>query len=145
MNMKDIALSKHFKLSELSGTTHKEFLKENRQEALDNFQLIEDLAFFAEQVRAILNVPMIITSGFRCDKLNEAVGGAKHSQHLFFRAIDFKPKGMSVDEAFSRIKMSNLVYKQLIKERSGDSEWVHVSMGYERENLIYKDGKYTKI
>ena len=138
-------LSRYFTFEELTTTTHKALLKENRKEALDNFQLIEDLAFFAEQVRAILNVPMIITSGFRCDKLNEAVGGAKYSQHLFFRAIDFKPKGMSIDEAFSRIKMSNLVYKQLIKEHSGDSEWVHVSMGYERENLIYKDGKYTKI
>ena len=138
-------LSKSFTLEELSGTTKKEFLKENRQEAIENLQLIEDLAYFAEQVRAFINVPMIITSGFRCDKLNEAVGGAKHSQHRFFRAIDFIPKGMSIDEAFSRLKMSNLVYKQLIKERSGSSEWIHVSMGYERENLIYKDGKYTKV
>lgn len=138
-------LSRYFTFEELTCTSKKEFLKENLKEAKAHLAEMECLSFFAEQVRAILNVPMIITSGFRCDKLNNAIGGAKHSQHLFFRAIDFKPKGMSVDEAFSRIKMSNLVYKQLIKERSGDSEWVHVSMGYERENLIYKDGKYTKI
>lgn len=138
-------LSKSFTLEELTATTKKEFLKENRQEAIENLQLIEDLAYFAEQVRAFINVPMIITSGFRCDKLNKAVGGAKTSQHRFFRAIDFIPKGMSIDECFEKLKSSKLVYKQLIKERSGNSEWIHVSMGYERENLIYKDGKYTKI
>lgn len=138
-------LSKSFTLEELTGTTKKEFLKENRQEAIENLQLIEDLAYFAEQVRAFINVPMIITSGFRCDKLNKAVGGAKTSQHRFFRAIDFVPKGMSIDECFDKLKSSKLVYKQLIKEHSGNSEWIHVSMGYERENLIYKDGKYTKI
>lgn len=138
-------LSKSFTLEELTATTYKEFLKKNRQEAIDNLQLIEDLAFFAEQVRAFINVPMIITSGFRCDELNKAVGGAKTSQHRFFRAIDFVPKGMSLDECFEKLKGSKLVYKQLIKERSGNSEWIHVSMGYERENLIYKDGKYTRI
>lgn len=145
MNMNDIVLSKHFNLSELAGTSHKALLKENRKEALENFQLIEDLALFAEQVRAFINVPMVITSGFRCEELNKAVGGVKTSQHRFFRAIDFIPKGMDLDECFSRLKMSNLVYGQLIKEHSGSSEWIHVSMGDKRENLIYKDGKYTKV
>ena len=138
-------LSRYFTLEELTTTTHKELLKENRQEAIENLQLLEDLAYFAEQVRAFINVPMIITSGFRCDKLNEKVGGAKTSQHRFFRAIDFIPKGMDLGECFSRIKMSPLVYKQLIIEHSGNKEWIHVSMGYERENLIYKDGKYTRV
>lgn len=140
-----IDLAPHFNLAELCTTSNKELAKENLKEAKAHLTEMECLAFFAEQVRAILNVPMVITSGFRCDKLNKAVGGAKTSQHRFFRAIDFIPKGMSVEEAYSRIKMSNLVYKQLIKEQSNGKEWVHVSMGYERENLIYKDGKYTKI
>lgn len=145
MNMKDISLSRHFNLSELAETAHKEFLQENRKEALENLQLIECLAFFAEQVRAFINVPMVITSGFRCEELNKAVGGVKTSQHRFFRAIDFIPKGMDLDECFSRLKMSNLVYGQLIKEHSGSNAWIHVSMGDKRENLIYKDGKYTKV
>ncbi len=72
-------------------------------------------------------------------------GKAFIAGNCYFRAIDFIPKGMDLDECFSRLKMSNLVYGQLIKEHSGGSAWIHVSMGDKRENLIYKDGKYTKV
>lgn len=138
-------LTSHFSLEELTTTNNKALASKNLKEAKANLTLMEDLALFAEQVRAFINVPMVITSGFRCEELNKAVGGVKTSQHRFFRAIDFIPKGMDLDECFSRLKMSNLVYGQLIKEHSGSSEWIHVSMGDKRENLIYKDGKYTKV
>lgn len=140
-----IKLTSHFSLDELTTTNNKALASKNLKEAKANLTLMEDLALFAEQVRAFINVPMVITSGFRCEELNKAVGGVKTSQHRFFRAIDFIPKGMDLDECFSRLKMSNLVYGQLIKEHSGNSEWIHVSMGDKRENLIYKDGKYTKV
>lgn len=140
-----IALTKHFTLDELCATKNKELAKQNLKEAKTHLTEMECLAFFAEQVRAFLNTPMYISSGFRCDALNKAVGGAKNSAHRFFRAIDFIPKNMGVDEAFSRISMSNLVYGQLIKEKANGAEWVHVSMGDKRENLIYKDGKYIKL
>ena len=138
-------LTSHFSLEELTTTNNKALASKNLKEAKANLTLIEDLALFAEQVRAFINVPMVITSGFRCEELNKAVGGVKTSQHRFFRAIDFIPKGMDLDECFSRLKMSNLVYGQLIKEHSGSSAWIHVGMGDKRENLIYKDGKYTKV
>ena len=32
--------------------------------------------------------PLQITSGFRCEKHNQAVGGAKSSQHLVGKAVD---------------------------------------------------------
>lgn len=138
-------LSAHFSLEELCTTSNKELAKENLKEAKAHLTEMECLAFFAEQIRAFLDTPMYISSGFRCDALNKSVGGAKNSQHRFFRAIDFIPKNMGIDEAFSRLKISNLVYGQLIKENSNGAAWIHVSMGDKRENLIYKDGKYTKI
>lgn len=138
-------LSKHFTLEELTVTTHKELKERNRISAISFLSDIEALAFFAEQVRAFIGVPMIISSGYRCEELNQKVGGAKNSQHLFFRAIDFVPKGMGIDECFEKIKSSQLVYHQLIKEFSGDAVWIHVGMGWERENLIYKNGKYRKV
>ena len=52
---------------------------------------------------------------------------------------------MGIDEAFSRLKISNLVYGQLIKEHANGADWVHVSMGDKKENLIYKEGKYTRV
>lgn len=138
-------LSKHFSFFELCNTNDKEFLDKNREIARDNISCMESLAWFAEQVREFIGVPMVVSSGFRCFGLNEKLGGVKTSQHLFFQAIDFVPKGMSIDECFDKIRNSRLVYGQLIKERSGKSVWIHIGMGDKRENLIYKDGKYTKI
>ena len=138
-------LSKHFSLEELATTNNKKLAKKNLDEAKENILEMECLAYFAEQVRAFIKVPMIISSGFRCYELNRAVGGTNTSQHLVCRAIDFVPKGMSIDECFDILRNSQLVYNQLIKERSGKSIWIHVGMGDKRENLIYKDGKYTKI
>lgn len=138
-------LSKHFTVEELTTTTNKKLLQKNRNSALSFYSNLEDLAFFAEQVRAFINVPMVISSGYRCEELNKAVGGVANSQHVLMRAIDFVPKGMTIDECFDILRNSPLVYHQLIKEHSGKSVWIHVGMGYERENLIYKNGKYTRV
>ena len=138
-------LSDHFSLEELCTTNNKKFAKKNLDEAKQNIAEMECLAYFAEQIRAFIKVPMLVSSGFRCYDLNKAVGGVNTSQHLFFRAIDFVPKGMSIDECFDILRNSQLVYNQLIKERSGNSVWIHVGMGDKRENLIYKNGKYTRI
>lgn len=41
-----------------------------------------------ESVRRILHRPVLITSGYRCARLNSAVGGAKNSYHTRYRAVD---------------------------------------------------------
>ena len=138
-------LSSHFSLEELATTNNKKLAKLNLEKAKENIYEMEFLAYFADQIRAFIKVPMLVSSGFRCYDLNKAVGGVNTSQHLVFRAIDFVPKGMSIDECFETLKHSPLVYSQLIKEQSGKSVWIHVGMGDNRENLIYKDGKYTRI
>lgn len=138
-------LSEHFTVRELTTTSHTKYQSMNQELALENISSIESLAWFAEQVRAFINVPMVVTSGFRCYALNKELGGSSTSQHMFFQAIDFIPKGMSIDECFDKIKSSKLVYGQLIKEHSGKSVWIHIGMGDKRENLIYKDGVYTRV
>lgn len=138
-------LTNHFSFEEITNTSNTELLSLNRRRAMLILDHVYKLALFAEQVRAFLDVPMIITSGFRCQELNEVVGGSSTSQHTRAEAIDFIPgKFMTVEEAYDKIKKSRLIYGQLIIERSKGKEWVHVSMGYKRENLKYNDGKYTK-
>lgn len=138
-------ITEHFNLDELCVTSNKALAKKNLKEGKENLGEIEHLALFAEQIRALIGLPMIVTSGFRCEELNKAVGGAKNSQHRFFRAIDFIPKGCSIEDCFEWLRTSPLVYKQLIIEESNGKKWIHVGMGEGRENLIYKDGKYKKI
>lgn len=46
------------------------------------------------RVQQDLQEPVTITSGYRCDEHNLAVGGKKNSQHRLGRAVDCKAKNM---------------------------------------------------
>lgn len=48
-----------------------------------------------EALRQELREPVIISSAHRCRAHNEAVGGARHSQHLLGRAVDVVVGGVS--------------------------------------------------
>ena len=134
-------LTPHFTFEELTATNHQKLLDKNRAVAQQNTTAMWHLAIFAEQVRAILNVPIRITSGFRCVELNDAIGGSKTSQHTLFQALDIIPMGMDIEDAYEELVDSDMLYGQLILEKG---TWIHISMGYKRENLICRKTKYTK-
>jgi uncharacterized protein YcbK (DUF882 family) len=48
-----------------------------------------------QQVRDHFDLPVHITSGYRCETRNRVVGGAKHSQHLKGKAADFTVDGVA--------------------------------------------------
>lgn len=143
--MDNIQLTPHFKLSELCATTHKDLAKTNLEAAKKIMGRMYQLAGFAERVREIIGKPLIINSGYRCVKLNNAVGGSLASQHLYAEAIDIRVTGKTSSEVFRILAASDLKYDQLILERAGNAQWVHVSIGSKKEKLIYKNGKYTRI
>ena len=72
--------------------------------------------------------PIIVSSGYRCVKLNSVVGGARSSQHTFGQAADIRTvSDRPEDNKRLRnllIKL-NLPYDQLIDEYGCD--WLHVS------------------
>lgn len=71
-----------------------------------------------------------ISSGFRCQELNKAIGGASSSQHTKGQAADIEIPGIDNLEVAKWIA-DNLEYDQLISEYyiEGDknSGWIHVS------------------
>jgi len=83
-----------------------------------------------EPARALLGVPFRVNSGFRCEALNEAVGGATHSAHMDGRAADVVPMGMDLREAFDRLRSSDLPYDQIIFECNA---WLHLAIARTRE------------
>ncbi len=90
--------------------------------SLDN--MLNLIFYCLQPVRNLINKPMIITSGFRCKKLNQLVGGATNSQHLSGCAADFIVKGMNPNEIIKIISSSDIIFNQLINEYD---KWVHIS------------------
>jgi zinc D-Ala-D-Ala carboxypeptidase len=81
---------------------------------------------------------LMLTSLYRCDKLNKAIGGSKTSQHRLGQAIDIdRPTLEKNKELFEWIK-DNLVFGQLIWEFGNHSgpDWVHVGRGTKKQLLI---------
>ena len=77
-----------------------------------------------ESVRAVLNQPMFITSGYRSPTLNRFIGGVSTSAHCLGYAADFKcPQFGSPYAIVKAIKASGIKYDQLINEGT----WVHIS------------------
>ena len=119
-------LTEHFTLEELvhSNTAIRLDIDNTPpQQAADN---LKRLANLLEKVRTTLNAPLIISSGYRCSKLNEAVGGARDSQHLLGCAADFiAPKFGTPEMICHAIMDAGLIFDQLIHEFGA---WTHISI-----------------
>ena len=81
----DIQLSQHFKLSEFQCHDGSFYVRVHGQ-------LIEKL----EQLRNYVASPIRINSGYRTPSYNDAIGGAKYSQHKEGTAVDITIDGLDV-------------------------------------------------
>ena len=116
-------LSPHFTLDELTHTDHREIDNIPNQAEIDNLQR---LANFLEEVKTVLGgKPVMISSGFRCKALNDAVGSKDTSQHRVGCAADFRVPGMTPDQVVRAIIESGLPYQQIIREFD---RWTHISV-----------------
>jgi len=70
-----------------------------------------------------------VTSGYRSDILNGAVGGAKHSQHLRGEAADLHCSSLDQARRWYGFIRDNLEFDQLLLERrlGNGCCWLHVS------------------
>ena len=95
---------------------------------IENF--IELCQNVLEFVRAHYKSPVFITSGYRCQQLNDIIGGSLNSQHMDGRAADFYVSGKTPFELWQWIvTKSNLNIDQVIAEfvdKNGNG-WVHCS------------------
>lgn len=95
-----------------------------------------------QPIRDKYGKPITITSGYRCKKLNSAVGGSKTSQHMTGAAADIKCTATTKAYLFNLIKemINNKEIRvgQLIWEYGTKKEpnWVHVSLPYSKVNNI---------
>lgn len=96
-----------------------------------------------QPIREHFGKPIFITSGYRSEALNKAIGGSTTSQHSKGEAIDIDMDGHGKPtntEVFYYIK-ENLDFDQLIWEFGDDEnpDWVHVSfkaIGEQRNQIL---------
>lgn len=80
-----------------------------------------------EEIRSLLGVPCIVTSWLRVKELNRIIGSSDSSPHPKGLAVDFVPKGMTVKQAYKKIKKSHVAFKKLIYEfPESKAPWIHV-------------------
>ena len=94
---------------------------ELRENALKTLQMMERIRFH-------IDAPITITSGYRCEALNKAIGSKPTSDHTLAFAVDFKaPKAGAPFEIARDLSgvIDVLGIGQLILEFG---TWVHVSL-----------------
>ena len=121
----------HFTIEEMyASDTAKRLGIDNKPTTQKMINLVYLCAHVLEPLRVAMNEPIKIGSGYRCEKLNNAVGGVYNSQHLKGQAADLCIDGdlKKGKRWFNYIK-DHLPFDQLIWEHNPKtgSYWVHVS------------------
>lgn len=125
---------KHFTIEEMTESSTA------KAKDIDNIPSQEILAKLQKLIEAILDPlrewygkPIRVNSGYRCEALNEAIGGSKTSQHCLGEAADITAGSKEENEKLFNYIKDNLPFDQLINE--SDFSWIHVS---------YREGRLRK-
>lgn len=97
----------------------------SKQEEQNLIALVDNIL---DPLREAYGKPIIVTSGFRCERLNKLIKGSKTSQHRLGQAADIRTVEDTKEEnkkLFELVKELNLPFDQLINEY--DFDWIHVS------------------
>ena len=121
-------LSKNFSLEEmLSSDTARRCGIDNKPQSEEVVENLRALCLEVLQpLRDHLGRPVTITSGYRCKELNKRVGGVRNSQHLKGEAADIRVKNREELIEMMKFLMDETQFDQLIWEKAGATEWVHV-------------------
>ena len=128
-------LTPHFSLAEFvrSATAHAKGIDNSLNPTAKADQaVIRNLKTLSENILEPLRnhacQPIVISSGYRCPALNNAVGGSKTSQHLTGEACDIHIPSIIQGKQWMEWIMDNTTFDQLIWERTrSGTRWIHVS------------------
>ena len=126
-------ITEHFTLSEF------EFSQTAIRKGIDNTipeelkpNIIKLCKDYLEPIRKEWGSGLRITSGYRCYRLNKAIGGSKKSEHLNGTAVDFIPVKGKLSDLFRLIVSMNLSFNQLIYE----GNWIHLGIGGRKNEIL---------
>lgn len=144
--------AKYFTLQELTASAAA------RRHGIDNTptpKIIDALQALAtnvlDPIRLAWGRPVIVTSGYRCPRLNTIVGGAAYSQHRLGQAADIRTVTDHPDDNMALLRCiieSKVPFDKLIAEYVDDKgrpDWIHISFSEKRRGMMLtcRKGKYT--
>lgn len=147
-------LSENFSLSEFvkSGYAEKYGIDNTpTQDALENIKKL--VTTVLQPLRDEFGEPIIVSSGYRCERVNNGIGGDKNSDHKYGAAVDIKAKsGLRPDNkrlwdcVMKMYREGRLKCRQIIWEYGRTTvgpDWLHLSInnGYNS----YKDNQILYI
>lgn len=119
--------SEFFTLAELikSSTANKHHIDNTPpSEVIKNLQYGVDMVL--DPLRRLYGKPIIITSGYRCQMLNDLVGGVKNSWHTKGNAADIHVASLTeATKLFNNLQKIPSVDTVLF-EHSATAQWLHV-------------------
>lgn len=119
-------LTANFSLEEL---TRSEAADRNGWDNIPNEQEIANLKRLAELLQQVKSAvggkPVMINSGFRSKRVNDAVGSKDSSQHRLGCAADIRVPGMKPREVVEACIAAGVPFDQIILEFDS---WTHISV-----------------
>jgi uncharacterized protein YcbK (DUF882 family) len=119
-------LTKNFSLEEL---TRSESAARNGWDNTPNDQEVANLRRLAELLQLVKDAvdgkPVMINSGFRSKKVNDAVGSSDRSQHRLGCAADLRVPGMTPRQVVQACIDAAVPFDQIILEFDS---WTHISV-----------------
>lgn len=118
-------ITPHFTLEELTTSETAERNGWDNTPGEAEMANLKRLANLLEQVRALVNKPVMVNSAYRSKKVNDAVGSKDTSQHRLGCAADIRVPGMTPDQVCRAVIASGIAYDQIIREFD---RWTHISV-----------------
>lgn len=114
--IKEMTESQTAKLQHIDNTPTKEIIEN-----------LKKVMYILDMVRVYIGKPIIVNSGYRCEKLNEMVGGVQKSMHTKGLAADFRTRDKEdINTMFEFLKRNQKEFKiiELIKY----TNFIHVGV-----------------
>lgn len=129
-------------MAKANGITNEPPIKEKKEVEGKLEQLMKVL----QLIRNKYGNAIIISSGYRCEKLNSLVGGVKNSQHMRGEAADLQcSAGKSIESLWDlivqMIKNGEIEVGQLLWEtnKAKGKKWIHISIPFMRDGKLIKN------
>ena len=124
---------KHFDLEELLDSSTARKLSDQNMPSWTIVENLLELALFLDGIREAWGKPVYVSSGFRNEKINKAVGGVATSAHLRGDAADiYVAGGKTAMDKFGEFLVDYLKDKrfdQLLRDKSkSGGYWYHISL-----------------